>query len=85
MRTASRETGGPFTARDPEGRVDPTGLVKGWAVARVGHLLLDAGCRTGASPRPATSWCTGRPGRTSRGSSASRRRMRRASSSTPCG
>jgi hemoglobin-like flavoprotein len=23
--------------------VDPTGLVKGWAVARVGRLLLDAG------------------------------------------
>ena len=33
VRVAARETGGSFSARDPEGRVDPTGLVKGWAVA----------------------------------------------------
>jgi thiamine biosynthesis lipoprotein len=40
-----RETGGRFRARRPEGPVDPTGLVKGWAVARVGRLLLGAGLR----------------------------------------
>ena len=38
-------TEGRFRARRPDGRVDPTGLVKGWAVARVGRLLLSAGMR----------------------------------------
>lgn len=41
----STRTGGLFTARRPDGRVDPTGLVKGWAVARVGRRLLNAGIR----------------------------------------
>jgi thiamine biosynthesis lipoprotein len=45
---ASRETSGSFVARDPMGRIDPTGLVKGWAVAKVGQLLLAAGY---------TDWC----------------------------
>jgi FAD:protein FMN transferase len=40
-----RATAGRFRARRPDGRVDPTGLVKGWAVARVGRLLLGAGLR----------------------------------------
>ena len=40
---ATRETGGSFLARDPEGRIDPTGLVKGWAIAGVGRLLVEAG------------------------------------------
>jgi thiamine biosynthesis lipoprotein len=42
---ASVATGGAFRARRPDGRVDPTGLVKGWAVARVGRLLSSAGLR----------------------------------------
>jgi thiamine biosynthesis lipoprotein len=41
----ARETGGWFVARTPDGRVDPTGLVKGWAAARVGRLLLESGYR----------------------------------------
>jgi thiamine biosynthesis lipoprotein len=49
---ASHETAGHFDARRPDGRVDPTGLVKGWALARVGRLLLAAGfehwCLNGA-------------------------------------
>lgn len=42
---AAAATGGAFRARRPDGRVDPTGLVKGWAVARAGRLLLRAGLR----------------------------------------
>ena len=30
---------------DPDGRIDPSGLVKGWAVDRVGALLSGAGLR----------------------------------------
>ncbi len=41
----SARTDGLFSARRPDGAVDPTGLVKGWAVARIGRLLLDAGLR----------------------------------------
>ena len=41
----SIDTGGLFTARGPDGRVDPTGLVKGWAVRRVGRLLTAEGLR----------------------------------------
>ena len=36
---------GSSALADPTGAVDPTGLVKGWAVARIGRLLLDAGLR----------------------------------------
>jgi thiamine biosynthesis lipoprotein len=36
------ETDGFFTAR-PDGGLDPTGLVKGWAVERASHLLRDRG------------------------------------------
>jgi FAD:protein FMN transferase len=67
---ATRATDGRFVARDLTGRVDPTGLVKGWAVARVGRLLLAAGrrdwCITAAGdvlvhgqPRPAEPWVIG--------------------------
>ena len=42
---ATQATDGWFVARTLDGRVDPTGLVKGWAVARVGRLLLDSGYR----------------------------------------
>src|SRR4051812_22868241 len=37
-----RETGGYFSAR-PAGRLDPSGLVKGWAVARAARRLEAAG------------------------------------------
>jgi FAD:protein FMN transferase len=39
---ATRRTDGYFTAY-PHGRLDPTGLVKGWAVQRASELLADAG------------------------------------------
>jgi thiamine biosynthesis lipoprotein len=39
---AKRRTDGYFDAMH-SGRLDPTGLVKGWAVARVAHLLSAAG------------------------------------------
>jgi FAD:protein FMN transferase len=67
---AERATAGRFRARDLAGRVDPTGLVKGWAVARVGRLLQAAGmrdwCITAAGDvlvhgqaRPAEPWVIG--------------------------
>ncbi|NKZ08047.1 FAD:protein FMN transferase [Actinomadura latina] len=39
-----RITGGTFTCR-PGGRLDPSGLVKGWAVERASTILHDAGVR----------------------------------------
>jgi thiamine biosynthesis lipoprotein len=73
---AARETGGHFSARDPAGHVDPTGLVKGWAVSEVGRLLLGAGyqhwCISAAGdvlvhgrPEPTEAWVIGiaAPGR----------------------
>lgn len=39
-----RETGGWFSAR-AAGRLDPSGYVKGWAIARVSELLVSAGSR----------------------------------------
>jgi len=39
-----RETGGAFSVR-PAGRLDPSGLVKGWAVARAAERLAAAGAR----------------------------------------
>jgi thiamine biosynthesis lipoprotein len=46
LRGAARLTGGFFDARAPRpGGVDPTGLVKGWAVDRAADLLEEAGAR----------------------------------------
>ena len=39
---AQRETGGYFTAQ-PHGLLDPTGLVKGWAIERASMLLREFG------------------------------------------
>ncbi|HST48541.1 FAD:protein FMN transferase [Jatrophihabitans sp.] len=39
---AQARTGGAFTAM-PQGRLDPTGLVKGWAVERASRLLTEHG------------------------------------------
>lgn len=39
---AQHETGGFFTPL-PDGRIDPTGLVKGWAIERASALLHSAG------------------------------------------
>lgn len=63
-------TEGRFTARDPSGAVDPSGLVKSWAVRRVGRRLLAAGlrhwCVNGAGDvlvhgqaRPGEGWTVG--------------------------
>lgn len=38
-------TGGGFHPFDPQGRFDPTGYVKGWAVERAVRVLVDAGVR----------------------------------------
>jgi FAD:protein FMN transferase len=41
------DSGGVFDARGagPDGRLDPSGLVKGWAVQRAAELLAAHGCR----------------------------------------
>lgn len=44
---AQTRTGGAFTAM-PQGRLDPTGLVKGWAVERASRLLTEHGARNHA-------------------------------------
>jgi FAD:protein FMN transferase len=41
------ETGGWFSLF-PDGGLDPTGLVKGWAIERAGDVLHDHGCRNHA-------------------------------------
>ncbi|MFB4296228.1 FAD:protein FMN transferase [Actinomadura sp. NTSP31] len=41
---AERDTGGAFSAA-PAGRLDPSGLVKGWAIERASTILHDAGAR----------------------------------------
>ncbi|MEO3786298.1 FAD:protein FMN transferase [Actinocorallia sp. B10E7] len=41
-RELSEETGGRFSST-PAGRLDPSGLVKGWAVERASDLLYEAG------------------------------------------
>lgn len=41
----SADTEGWFSARTPDGSADPSGLVKSWAVRRVGRRLLAAGLR----------------------------------------
>lgn len=39
---AEQESRGAFSSR-PDGRLDPSGLVKGWAVEKAAALLMDAG------------------------------------------
>lgn len=43
-----RETDGYFDMRTPAGSIDPSGLVKGWAVDRAAAILDDAGLRNHA-------------------------------------
>src|SRR4051812_47314477 len=47
------DTDGWFDGREPGGRLDPTGLVKGWALARVGRILTAAGL---------AAWCVNAAG-----------------------
>lgn len=65
----SRETEGYFSA-EIAGRLDPSGIVKGWAVAAASELLTAAGCPrnlvngggdlvAAAPPAPGTSWRVG--------------------------
>ena len=65
----SQETEGYFRA-DIGGRLDPSGIVKGWAVAAAGELLTAAGCPrnlvngggdlvAAAPPAPGASWRVG--------------------------
>jgi thiamine biosynthesis lipoprotein len=39
------ETGGYFDARRPDGRLDPSGIVKGWAILNAARLLVANGAR----------------------------------------
>lgn len=39
------ETGGYFDIRRPDGRIDPSGLVKGWAISKAAALLAAGGHR----------------------------------------
>lgn len=43
-RAATRTSGGRFTST-PGGRLDPSGMVKGWAVERASQILYEAGAR----------------------------------------
>lgn len=43
-RVAARTSGGRFTST-PGGRLDPSGMVKGWAVERASQILYEAGAR----------------------------------------
>ncbi len=38
-----RETGGYFDIRRPDGRIDPSGLVKGWAIGNAAQLIARRG------------------------------------------
>ncbi|MDD5040927.1 MAG: FAD:protein FMN transferase [Candidatus Peribacteraceae bacterium] len=40
-----RQTQGYFDIALPDGRIDPAGLVKGWAIRRVARQLKNGGCR----------------------------------------
>lgn len=66
---AHRQTGGWFDAR-AGGRLDPSGVVKGWAVERAGAALTAAGAtrwsvngggdvQVGAGPEPGRPWRVG--------------------------
>lgn len=45
-RRYERLTEGAFSAWAPGGRLDPSGLVKGWALARAAAILEASGCRS---------------------------------------
>jgi thiamine biosynthesis lipoprotein len=57
---AQADTRGFFTAV-PNGRLDPTGLVKGWAVERASRLLVEAGARNHAISGGGDMQLAGRP------------------------
>jgi len=39
-----KETGGYFNIQKPDGSLDPSGVVKGWAIRNTARLILDAHC-----------------------------------------
>jgi thiamine biosynthesis lipoprotein len=39
-------SGGAFRCYDPQGRLDPSGIVKGWSVQRAADVLTEAGLRS---------------------------------------
>ena len=64
------ETNGYFDVRAADGRLDPSGLVKGWSVDRASEILVGAGLsmhcinaggdvRTRGTPRPSDLWHVG--------------------------
>ncbi|MFE7777256.1 FAD:protein FMN transferase [Streptomyces sp. NPDC057445] len=56
----SRLSGGRFTAH-PGGRLDPSAMVKGWAVERASRMLYDAGARHHTVNGGGDIQCRGRP------------------------
>lgn len=40
-----KETDGYFDIKKPDGSLDPSGIVKGWAIERAAELLLAEGCK----------------------------------------
>jgi FAD:protein FMN transferase len=65
-----RRSGGAFRARVPGHRLDPSGMVKGWAVQRAATLLREAGLRdfcvnaggdviSAGEPEPGSRWRIG--------------------------
>ncbi len=44
-RETRRQTGGAFNIRRPDGRLDPSGLVKGWAIREAARIIAEHGFR----------------------------------------
>jgi len=40
-----RESGGYFDIKKPDGTLDPSGIVKGWAIRNAAELLVRSGCK----------------------------------------
>src|SRR4051794_13011307 len=78
-REFERRTGGAFTST-PHGVVDPTGLVKGWAIERASELLRRSGSRNhavngGGDMQLAGETAPGRPWRVGISDPADRQRL----------
>jgi thiamine biosynthesis lipoprotein len=56
------DTFGYFDIRRPDGTIDPSGLVKGWAISEVARLLGDLGCRNYFVDAGGDVQTRGRPG-----------------------
>lgn len=64
----SRQTQGYFNIRRPDGRLDPSGLVKGWAIRNAARLIAERGYKdyfvdAGGDIQCSGDSCAGRPWR----------------------